>query len=49
LDTGESTPTGGRLLVAKDLINENNVVVEVGGHIGYISIFSVISLAIMVV
>ena len=23
LDTGESTPTGGRLLVAKDLINEN--------------------------
>ncbi len=27
------------MMIFKDLINENNVVVEVGGHIGYISIF----------
>lgn len=27
------------MILFKDLINENNVVVEVGGHIGYISIF----------
>lgn len=27
------------MVIFKDLINKNNVVVEVGGHIGYISIF----------